>query len=118
MNRNLIKNGFIWGFVLWLIGYILGIVFFMFVPKSMIGWFIMPIGSVLALLVLFKKIKSKLFKDYFLVAVIWTLIAIILDYIFIVKMLKPEDGYYKFDVYLYYSLTFILPLLSGYIKQK
>ncbi len=42
---------------------------------------------------------------------------IIFDYFFLVKMFKPADGYYKLDVYLYYVLTFILPLVVGWGKK-
>lgn len=58
------------------------------------------------------------FSYYFCVAIVWTLIAVVLDYVFIVKAFKPADGYYKPDVYLYYVLTFILPLLVGWRKSK
>ena len=43
--------------------------------------------------------------------------AIVLDYLLIVKALNPADGYYKLDVYLYYALTFILPL-AAYSRKK
>lgn len=33
---------------------------------------------------------------------------------FIVKALKPTDGYYKPDVYLYYALTIAIPLVAGW----
>lgn len=36
---------------------------------------------------------------------VWTLIAVLDDHLFIVRALKPADGYYKPDVYLYYALT-------------
>jgi hypothetical protein len=117
MNRQLIKDGLVWGFILWLIGYILGILLFMFVPYPMIGWIIMPIGIVIALLVLLKKVKGSTLKYFFKIAIIWTIIAVIFDYLFLVNMLKPKDGYYKLDVYLYYLLTFILPLLVGWRKS-
>lgn len=84
----------------------------------MIGFVIMPIGIVVTLWVLLKKIKSKSFKYYLLLSVFWTLIAIVCDYFFLVKFLKPEDGYYKLDVYLYYVLTFLLPLFVGLRKSK
>jgi len=45
------------------------------------------------------------------------LIAVIFDYLFLVKMFKPTDGYYKLDVYLYYILTFLLPLIVGWRKK-
>src|ERR1039458_9739645 len=50
------------------------------VPNSMLGWVIMPIGIIITLWVLFKKIKSKSFEHYLLLAISWTLIAIIFDY--------------------------------------
>jgi hypothetical protein len=84
----------------------------------MIGWIISPIAIVVTLWVLIKKIKSVSFPYYFTIAVIWTVIAIVLDYFLIVKAFKPEDGYYKPDVYLYYILTFILPLIAGLWKKN
>jgi hypothetical protein len=38
--------------------------------------------------------------------------------LFIVKLLNPADGYYKADVYLYYALTFISPLIVGWWKER
>jgi hypothetical protein len=107
----------IWGFVLWLIGYILGFIFFAMVPPSMIGWVIMPIGTVITLWVLFKKFKTKNFLDYIEIGLIWTAIAVVCDYFFLVKVLKPADGYYKLDIYIYYLLTFMLPLIVGFIRK-
>jgi hypothetical protein len=117
MNKQWIKDMLGWGIVLWLIGYILGFVFFFILPPALMGWAIMPIGVVITLWVLIKKVKSEDFKYYLLLAVFWTAIAVILDYLFIVKALKPADGYYKLDVYLYYSLTFIIPLIVGWWKK-
>lgn len=117
MNKQLLKDSLGWGFLLWLIGYILGFLFFAFVPPAMIGWVIMPIGTAITLWVLFKKIKGKSLGYYLILAFTWTFIAIIFDYFFIVKMLKPADGYYKLDVYLYYVLTFVLPLIAGWRKR-
>ncbi|KKP65631.1 MAG: hypothetical protein UR68_C0019G0010 [Candidatus Roizmanbacteria bacterium GW2011_GWA2_35_19] len=118
MSKQLLKITLCWGFLLWFIGYILGIIFFTFVPSSLLGWIIMPIGIVITLWVLYKKIKTSEFKHYLLLAIIWTLIAIIFDYFFLVKVFKPADGYYKLDVYLYYILTFILPLVVGRFKKN
>ena len=117
MNKQFLKDGLGWGVFLWLIGYILGIVFFSLVPPTMIGWVIMPIGIALTLWVLFKKVKGPSFRYYLLLAVVWTLIAIVFDYFFLVKLFKPADGYYKLDVYLYYIITFILPVLVGWRKK-
>lgn len=116
-NKQLVKNSLGWGFILWLIGYILSFILFFIVPLSFIGWTIMPIGIVVTLWVLFKKIKSEDFKHYLILSIAWTVIAVALDYLFIVKALNPADGYYKPAVYLYYGLTFVLPLFVGWRKR-
>lgn len=113
MNKQILKDYLGWGLFLWLIGYILGIVFFMLVPRSMIGWFIMPVGIIITLWVLFEKIKSNSFEYYLGLGIAWALIAVILDYIFIVNLFN-ESSYYKLDVYLYYIITFTLPLIVGW----
>ncbi|MFH1145480.1 MAG: hypothetical protein V1707_00760 [bacterium] len=117
MVKQFYKDAFGWGFILWLIGYALGMILFSIVPLSMIGWIITPIGIVITLWVLFKKIKSDSFRYYLLLAVVWALIAIVFDYFFLVKAFKPADGYYKLDVYLYYAFTFILPLIVSWRKK-
>jgi hypothetical protein len=108
-------NVLLWGIFLWFVGYILGILLFAFIPPSQIGWFIAPIGATITFWVLFKKIKSKYLKYYFLISVIWTLIAVVFDYFFIVKLFKSTN-YYKPDVYFYYLVTFLLPIFVGYRK--
>jgi hypothetical protein len=54
---------------------------------------------------------------YIGLGVIWTIMAVVLDYFFLVKMLNASD-YYKFDVYLYYILTFVLPVAVGWYKKS
>jgi hypothetical protein len=117
MNRQFYKYALGWGFILWLIGYGLGMILFPLVPPSMIGWIIMPIGTVITLWVLFKKVKGASLQYYALLAVVWTLIAVVFDYFFLVKAFKPADGYYKLDVYLYYLLTLTLPIVVGWRKK-
>jgi hypothetical protein len=117
MSKQLLKSAFGWGLGLWLFGYILGFVFFALVPANLIGWVIMPFGITVTIWVLIKKIQCKIFNDYLVLAVVWTLIAVICDYFFLVKLLHPADGYYKLDVYLYYLITFILPVAAGLRKK-
>lgn len=114
--KQLLLDTLAWGFTLWLIGYILGFILFFIVPPTMIGWVIAPIGTAITLFVLFKKIKNSELKYYLFLASVWTLMAILLDYLFIVKLLNPV-GYYKPAVYFYYSLTFALPLFVGCKKK-
>jgi hypothetical protein len=109
-----VKDAFGWGFVLWIIGYALGMILFALVPVNLIGWIIMPIATVITLWVAFKKVKGDTLRYYCLVGLVWVLIAVFGDYLFIVKALKPVDGYYKLDVYLYYALTLAIPLFAGW----
>lgn len=78
----------------------------------------MPFGILFTLWVLKKKITLTNFKSFLILAVVWTVIAVVFDYLFIVKVLKPADGYYKTDVYLYYILTFVLPMVIGWRKNR
>jgi hypothetical protein len=112
---KILLNTIFWGITLWLIGYILGFVFFTIVPKEQIGWYVMPLGILITLWVLAKKIKREKLMCYFGLGIIWTFLAVILDYVFLVKLLKAND-YYKLDIYLYYIITLILPILFGIKK--
>ena len=107
-----------WGIALWLIGYVLGIGLFFLVPPTLLGWVIMPIGAALTWVVLWRRIEFRHFADYAVLAIAWTAIAVTGDFVFIVKALHPPDGYYKLDVYLYYALTFLMPLTVGWLKIR
>lgn len=113
-----IKNMLTWGFILWLVGYLASIVLFFIVPKEYIGWVLSPLASVFTIWVLMKKVKRPELMCYFGTGLIWTIMAILLDYLFIITLLKTGNSYYKLDVYLYYLLTFVLPIIVGYWKFK
>lgn len=116
-KARIFLNTVFWGSILWLFGYILGFVFFAFAPKGMIGWLIMPFGLAATFWVLIKKIKREKLLCYFGLGIIWTIMAIALDYVFLVKLLGAVD-YYKIDVYLYYFLMFALPIAVGLYRFK
>ena len=118
MKKQLLKDGLVWGLTLWFIGYVLGFVFYALVPASLLGWVIMPFGIAITLWVLIKYIKGSSWSYYAMLGVMWAIIAIVLDYFLLVQLLKPADGYYKPDVYLYYLLTLILPLIAYWFKTK
>ncbi len=77
----------------------------------------MPVGIAITLWILIKKVKFKTFEEYFWLGSIWAIIAIVFDYLFLVKLFKPV-GYYKLDVFLYYALTFALPIIVGCSRKK
>ena len=118
MSKQLLKDSLGWGFALWLIGYILGIFLFFVVPPSLIGWVIMPVGIIITLWILLRRVKANLLQYYAILALVWAAIAVVFDYLFIVKAFSPADGYYKLDVYLYYTLTFMTPLVVGWWKTS
>ncbi len=77
----------------------------------------MPFGIALTLWILFKKIKEKDLEYYLSIAIVWLVVAVTFDYVFLVKLLHPVD-YYKLDVIIYYGLTFLLPLAVWFVKSS
>jgi hypothetical protein len=75
-----------------------------------------PFGIALTCLVLWKRVRVAAIGEAILIGIVWTVIAIICDYFFLVKLLNPPDGYYKLDVYLYYLLTLILPVVAAMLR--
>lgn len=63
-NNRLVRDSLGWGFAIWLIGYVLAMVLFFVLPTSLIGWVINPIGIVLTLWVLLKKIHASDIRHY------------------------------------------------------
>jgi hypothetical protein len=110
---HLVRYAVGWGVGLWLIGYVLGIIAFALVPTWLIGWIIMPIGVLITVWALLQ-LKHVPLWFYGTLSVVWTVIAVTFDYLFIVRAFAPADGYYKLDVYIYYFLTFTLPLVFGW----
>ena len=92
MDRRFAKVLLGWGVALWLIGYILGIVLIAVVPTSLVGWVILPIGVAITCWVLVNQVRSEGLARYTLLGVVWTLIAIVFDYVFIVAAFHPADG--------------------------
>lgn len=116
MYTHLYKDALGWGFLLWLFGYVAGIILFFMVPPALLGWILTPIGTLLTLWVLFKKIETRPFRQYVYIAGTWLALAIVCDYLFLVLLLAPTDGYYKTDVYVYYAITALLPLAVGWYR--
>ena len=107
-----------WGFALWLFGYVLGVLLFAIVPMAWIGWIIFPIGTIVTIWLLLRRVHGNSFVYFLGVGLVWSLIAVTLDYFLLVKLFDPPDGYYKLDVYLYYFLIFALPLVIGFVKTR
>jgi len=118
MSKHFSKDALLYSLALWLVGYVLGIVLFFAVPPSVLGWVIMPIGAAITVWVAMKKVRGDSFKYFLGVAAVWTAIAVLCDYLFLVLVFKPADGYYKLDVYIYYALTFLIPAVVGWWRLQ
>lgn len=113
-----IKATLVWGFVLWFVGYAAGILLFFIVPEHLIGWVITPFATAFTIWVLRTKIQLPTLSEYIKVGIIWTVMAVVLDYLFLVLLFRTGTAYYKPDVFLYYGLTFILPPAIGSWKRQ
>ncbi|NVN86505.1 MAG: hypothetical protein HXX15_10500 [Rhodopseudomonas sp.] len=117
-TKFLIRDVLVWGLLLWLVGYLLGFAFYALVPVALIGWYVMPFGIATTCLVLWRWVRVSRWRDALLLGIGWSVIAVVCDYAFIVKLLAPPDGYYKLDVYLYYLLMLALPMAAAALRRK
>jgi hypothetical protein len=110
---------FVFGILIWLIGYIVSLILFSFVPNSILGWILCIVFTPITFLIAQRRFKNRKLKFfcYFMTGVIWTVIAIVLDYLFIVKLFSAVD-YYKVDVFVYYAITFLIPVIIGLGKRN
>jgi len=110
---------FVFGILIWLIGYIASLILFSFVPNSILGWILCIVFTPITFLIAQRRFKNRKLKFfcYFMTGVLWVVIAAVLDYFFIVKLFSSVD-YYKADVYVYYAITFLIPTLIGLSKRN
>ena len=118
MVKKLATQSLGWGFGLWAFGYALGFAFYPFLSPDILGWAIVPFGLAATLWVLLNWLEPQTLAHYVLIGVIWTAVAVVLDYFFVVKLLIPKDGYYKPDVYFYYAVLLAIPVLVGLWRTR
>lgn len=103
------------GIALWLIGYLASLVLFFTPYAATMGWILAAIFTPITIVITwwwFRK-REHLSVQYFAgVGVAWVLIAVAFDYLFIVLVFRAAS-YYKPDVFLYYTLTFLIPVGVG-----
>jgi hypothetical protein len=103
------------GTFFWLVGYLAGIALFFTPFKSSIGWIMLVTFTPFTIVVTwwwFRQRERLSLQYYAGVGVAWTLFAIVLDYLFIVTLFRSA-AYYAPDVFLYYILTFLIPVGVG-----
>jgi hypothetical protein len=113
-TRTKLIDTFGLGFVIWLVGFVASIILWGFVSHDILGWVLFLIFIPLMLYLpymRFRERKERL-SYYLIVGLVWLLVAVVFDYIFIVKLFNSQD-YYKLDVFVYYAVTFLMPLIVG-----
>ena len=104
------------GIALWLIGYLASLVLFFTPYAATMGWILTAIFTPVTIAITwwwFRKREHLPGTGTMRVwDVAWVLIAVVFDFLFIV-MLFQATTYYKPDVFLYYVLTFLIPVGVG-----
>jgi hypothetical protein len=102
------------GTVLWLMGYLASLVLFFTPFAGIMGWILLAIFTPVTIAIAwwwFRQ-RDRLPLEYYAgVGGAWTLIAIVLDHLFIVLLFQAT--YYGVDVFVYYAVTFLIPVGVG-----
>jgi hypothetical protein len=102
------------GVVFWLIGYLASLVLFFSPFAASMGWILLVVFTPITLVITwwwFHKRGQLPLQYYAGVGVTWVGIAIVLDYLFIVLLFQAS--YYGSDVFVYYIITFLIPVGVG-----
>jgi hypothetical protein len=105
---------------LWLIGYLASLVLFFSPYAGIMGWILLVMLTPVTIAVTwrwFRKRKGLSLEYYAKVGIAWVFIAVVFDYLFIVQLFKA--AYYGPDVFVYYAMTFLIPVGVGfYLRQS
>ncbi len=102
------------GTALWLIGYLASLVLFYTPYAGIMGWILIAIFTPVTIVIAwwwFGKREPLPLQYYARVGIAWMLIAVLLDYLFIVLLFQAS--YYEPDVVVYYTVTFLIPVGVG-----
>jgi hypothetical protein len=115
-----IKDTAVLGTGLWLMGYLASLVLFFTPFAGIMGWILLIIFTPVTIAVTwlwFRQRKGLSLEYYAKVGIVWVLIAVVFDYMFIVLLFQTT--YYEADVFVYYALTFLIPVSVGlYLIQS
>jgi hypothetical protein len=101
------------GIVLWLLGYLASLLLFFSPFASSMGWVLLAVFTPVTIAVAWWWFRARdLALTYYAgVGAAWTVIAVVLDYLFIVLLFQAT--YYGIDVFVYYAMTFLIPVGVG-----
>jgi len=103
---------------LWLIGYLASLLLFFSPFAGIMGWILLIVFTPVTIAVAWWWFRARdLALSYYAgVGAAWTVIAVVLDYLFIVLLFQAT--YYGFDVFVYYALTFLIPVGVGLYLRR
>jgi hypothetical protein len=115
--KQWIKDTLGLGAGLWLIGYLASLLLFFSPFADSMGWIITAVCTPVTIAIAWWWFRERdLPLTYFvLVGLAWTVIAIVLDYLCIVRLFQTP--YYEIDIFVYYTLTFLIPVGVGLYLQ-
>ena len=108
------------GILFWLVGYLAGIVLFFTPFKDSMGWVMLFTFTPFTIVFTWWWFRQRgyLSLQYYAgIGIAWALIAVMLDYLFIV-MLFNSPAYYSLHIYLYYALMFLIPVGVGIFLDR
>jgi hypothetical protein len=112
--KQWIKDNAGLGTGLWLIGYLASLALFFSPYAGIMGWILLAIFTPVTVAITwwwFRQRESLSLQYYTGFGVAWMLIAVVLDYVFIVLLFQAT--YYGVDVFVYYAVTFLIPVGVG-----
>jgi hypothetical protein len=106
------------GILLWLIGYLASLALFFSPFAGIMGWVLIAIFTPVTIAITWWWFTGRdLSLSYYAgVGIAWTAVAVVLDYLFIVLLF--HTAYYGPDVFVYYALTFLIPVGVGLIRLR
>jgi hypothetical protein len=102
------------GTALWLMGYLASLVLFFTPLAGTMGWILTAIFTPVTIGIAwwwFRKRERLSLQYYAGVGIAWVVIAVVLDFLFIVLLFQAT--YYEPDVFVYYALAFLIPVGVG-----
>jgi len=113
-TRTTLVDAPLLGSFVWLIGYLAGIGLYFLLSPDILGWALFAILTPIVIILCYKRFRKReeSVSYYVFVGAVWFTVAVLFDYLFLVKLLNPPI-YYKLDVYIYYASTFLIPFLVG-----
>lgn len=101
------------GTAFWLFGYLASLVLFFSPAAEIMGWIITAIFTPVTIAITWWwfRARNRTLAYFAGVGIAWTVIAVVLDYLFIVRLFQAT--YYAPHIFVYYALTFLIPVGVG-----